>query len=184
MHRKGRGMKAFRVAVALLAAAGFAWAFQGAPVNEMCPVKTDQKAKPNITTTFNGKTVAFCCNNCKNTFEGDPARFASRIGPQPRTALNSIGDAVKAAKEGQKPAMILFMDAGAKSKTWGEMLGDKELDESMGKVAYAAVLFEKGSDEGKKYSVSSAPAIVLLDPEEGKVLKTMTTATPKSVKTE
>lgn len=177
-------MKALRVVVAMLAAAGVAWAFQSKPVNEKCPVKTDQDVKPNITTTYNGKTVAFCCNNCKNLFEGDPARFASRVGPQPRTALNSIGDALKAAKEGQKPAMVLFMDAGAKSKTWGEMLGDKELDEAMGKVSYAAVLFEKGSDEAKKYGVSSAPAIVLLDPEEGKVLKTMTTASPKSVKTE
>jgi len=47
------------------------------------------------------------------------------------------------------------------------------------------VLFEKGSDEAKKYSVSSAPMLVIIDPtNENKVLKSMATITPKSVKTE
>jgi hypothetical protein len=76
------------------------------------------------------------------------------------------------------------MDAGAKSKTWAESLGDKELDEAFGKVAYAAVLFEKGSEEAKKYSVSSAPVLVLIDPAEGKVLKSVTSPAPKTLKTE
>jgi len=76
------------------------------------------------------------------------------------------------------------MDAGAKSKTWTESLADKELDEAFGKVAYAAVLFEKGSEEAKKYSVSSAPVLVLLDPAEGKVIKSVTSTAPKTLKTE
>ena len=76
------------------------------------------------------------------------------------------------------------MDAGAKSKMWSESLGDKELDEAFGKVAYAAVLFEKGSDEAKKYSVSSAPVIVILDPTAGKVIKSVTSPAPKTLKTE
>ena len=42
------------------------------------------------------------------------------------------------------------MDATAKSKAFGENLGDKELDEAFAKVSYAAVVFEKGSDEAKK----------------------------------
>jgi len=77
------------------------------------------------------------------------------------------------------------MDNSAKSKTFGEILGDKELDETFAKVTYAAVLFEKGSDEAKKYSVSSAPMLVIIDPtNENKVIKSMPTITPKSVKTE
>ena len=77
------------------------------------------------------------------------------------------------------------MDAGAKSKTFGEILGSKELNDVFAKVAYAAVLFEKGSDEAKKYSVSSAPMLVIIDPtNENKVLKSMPSITPKSVKTE
>jgi hypothetical protein len=76
------------------------------------------------------------------------------------------------------------MDAGAKSKSWGETLGDKELDEAFAKVSYAAVLFEKGSEEAKKYGVSSAPTIVIIDPTEGKTIKTLTSAAPKTVKSE
>ncbi len=76
------------------------------------------------------------------------------------------------------------MDAGAKSKMWSETLGDKDLDEAFAKVSYAAVLFEKGSDEAKKYSVSSAPVIVLIDPTEAKLLKTVTSPAPKTIKNE
>jgi YHS domain-containing protein len=175
-------MKVLRVAIALFLGAGIAWAFQG--LNDMCPVKTGEAAKANITTTYNGKKVAFCCNNCKATFEADPSRFASKIGPQPRTALNSIEDALKTAKEGSKPAMILFMDAGAKSKMWSEALGDKELDETFAKVAYAAVLFEKGADENKKYGVNSAPTLIIVDPTENKTMKTLSSPAPKTIKNE
>ena len=78
------------------------------------------------------------------------------------------------------------MDAGAKSKAFSEAMGDKELDEAFGKVSYAAVLLEKGSDEAKKYSVSSAPTLVIVDPtaEGTKVLKTLTSAAPKTIKNE
>jgi YHS domain-containing protein len=176
-------MKPFRVAVAVLAAAGFAWGFQGKPINETCPVKTGTPIKPNITTAWNGKTVAFCCNNCKGLFEAAPEKYAGSLGPQPRVALNSIADALKAGKEGSKPAAILFMDGSAKSKSFGEALGDKGLDEEFAKVAYAAVLLEKGSDEAKKFSVSSAPTLVIVDPtaEGTKVLKTLTSAAPKGI---
>ena len=177
-------MNVLRVVAAVLLGAGITWAFQGKPVNDMCPVKTGEAAKPGITTVYNGKTVAFCCNNCKARFESDPASFASKVGPQPRAALNSISDALAAAKEGTKPAMILFMDAGAKSKMWSEMLGDKDLDETFAKVTYAAVLFEKGSDEAKKYGVSTAPVLVLIDPTENKSLKTITSPAAKTIKTE
>jgi hypothetical protein len=99
-------------------------------------------------------------------------------------ALNSISEALKAAKDGSKPALILFMDAGAKSKSWSESLAEKELDEAFAKVSYAAVLFEKGSEEAKKYSVTSAPVLVILDPAEGKLLKKLSSVAPKSVKSE
>ena len=78
------------------------------------------------------------------------------------------------------------MDASAKSKMFSELLGDKELDEAFAKVSYAAVVFERGSDEAKKCSVSVAPTIVILDPtvEGTKVLKTLTSAAPKTLKSE
>ena len=177
-------MKLVKVAVALFLGAGIAVAFQAKPINETCPVKTGKEINKSITTTWNGKTVGFCCNNCKALFEAAPEKSTGSLGPQPRVALNSIADALKGGKEGTKPVVILFMDAGAKSKTFAEALGDKELDEAFGKVAYAAVLFEKGSEEAKKYSVSSAPVLVIIDPAEGKVLKSVTSPAPKTLKTE
>jgi hypothetical protein len=56
---KGARMKLFRVVAAVLLGAGAAWAFQGKPVNDECPVK-GEPVKPGITTTWNGKTVGFC----------------------------------------------------------------------------------------------------------------------------
>lgn len=101
-------------------------------------------------------------------------------------ALNSIGDALKEGKDGSKPALILFMDTTEKSKLFAEVLGEKDLDEAFGKVTYAAVVFERGSDEAKKYSVSSAPTLVIVDPshEEPKVIKSLKSSSAKTVKTE
>ena len=39
------------------------------PLNEMCPIKPDRRADPDITAkNSKGETVAFCCNGCKNKF--------------------------------------------------------------------------------------------------------------------
>ena len=51
-------MKVLSMAAAILLAAGIAWAFQKQPVNDTCPVKNEPVK--NITTVYNGKTVAFC----------------------------------------------------------------------------------------------------------------------------
>ena len=59
----------------LLAIAGFASA---APVNTTCPV-AGKPAQPSVTTTHEGKEIAFCCNNCKGKFEADPAKYAAKI---------------------------------------------------------------------------------------------------------
>jgi len=52
-------MKALSVVSAVLLGAGFAWAFQGKPVNDTCPVK-GEPIKAGITSSYNGKTVGFC----------------------------------------------------------------------------------------------------------------------------
>lgn len=44
---------------ALLAAATLAWAVQGKPVNDSCPIK-GTAIKPGITSSYKGKTVGFC----------------------------------------------------------------------------------------------------------------------------
>jgi hypothetical protein len=52
-------MKILGAGAALLAAATLAWAVQGKPINENCPVK-GTPIKPGITSSFKGKTVGFC----------------------------------------------------------------------------------------------------------------------------
>ena len=48
-----------RVAAAVLLVVGCAWAFQGKPINDTCPVK-GTPIKAGITSTYQGKTVGFC----------------------------------------------------------------------------------------------------------------------------
>jgi hypothetical protein len=42
---------------------------KAAPLNEMCPIKPDRRADPDITAkNAKGEMVAFCCRGCKNKF--------------------------------------------------------------------------------------------------------------------
>ena len=49
-------MKLLSMLSALLLAAGMAWAFQGKPINDTCPVK-GEPIKAGITATYQGKTI-------------------------------------------------------------------------------------------------------------------------------
>jgi hypothetical protein len=57
---------------------------KAAPLNEMCPIKSDRRADPTITAkSAAGETVAFCCNGCKNKFlaaEPAPGMMTSNMG--------------------------------------------------------------------------------------------------------
>lgn len=48
------------------------------PVNAKCPV-SGAPVKDGFVSTFEGKTVGFCCNNCKGQFDKDPKKFAAKI---------------------------------------------------------------------------------------------------------
>lgn len=48
------------------------------PVNDKCPV-SGAAVKPGFVSTFEGKTVGFCCNNCKGKFDADPSKFAAKL---------------------------------------------------------------------------------------------------------
>jgi YHS domain-containing protein len=183
-------MKIFRILFLALAAAGVAAAAQGKAINDVCPIKAGTPAKPGITSMYKGKTIAFCCGNCKGQFDADPEKYAASIpglaGPQPRSALNSLEEGLKSGKDGTKPVVVLFMDAGPKSKAFSEMLGDPSLDESFGKVAYAAVEFKKDDETCKKLKVTAAPTLLILDPrgEEPKEIKKMAGGAPPTIKKE
>lgn len=90
------------------------------PINEWCPVLTDQKADPEITTVYQGKTVAFCCDRCRAKFLADPEKYAGRLpqfaGPATTTAAS--------AQESREPEG--HEHAGARVNTGAESLSDNE----------------------------------------------------------
>jgi hypothetical protein len=100
--------------------------------------------------------------------------------------MSSADDALKAAKDGTKPLVLLFGDATPKTKLYTEMLGDASLDESFTKVVFAIVAYTKDSDEAKKYKVTAAPTLLILDPrpEAPKELKKLAGGAPPTVKSE
>jgi YHS domain-containing protein len=80
------------------------------PVNEWCPVLTDQKADPTITTVYQGKTVAFCCDRCRAKFLADPEKYAGRLpqfGGSPTTTAPSTQEASESeGHDGQRPELV------------------------------------------------------------------------------
>ena len=74
-------------AAVTLALAGSAWAAAPAtqptsqpsatPVNAKCPL-TGEEIDKSVTTTYDGKTYAFCCASCVESFKKDPAKYAAK----------------------------------------------------------------------------------------------------------
>ncbi|MHC4091618.1 MAG: YHS domain-containing protein, partial [Planctomycetota bacterium] len=63
---------------------------QETALNEWCPVMPEEKADPSITTIYQGKTVAFCCDRCLAKFQLDPEKYLARL-PQFVTPSDSAG---------------------------------------------------------------------------------------------
>ncbi len=59
-------------------ALSFATARSAAPVNTVCPVGA-RPIRSDITSTYQGKEVAFCCNKCKAKFDANPEAYAGKI---------------------------------------------------------------------------------------------------------
>lgn len=48
------------------------------PINAKCPV-SGADVKSGFVSTFEGKTIGFCCNHCKSKFDADPKKFAAKL---------------------------------------------------------------------------------------------------------
>ncbi len=57
-------------------------------INKMCPVMTDEEVDPEMTITFRGKAVGFCCDICIEKFKANPDRYLPRL-PQFASAPDS-----------------------------------------------------------------------------------------------
>lgn len=48
---------------------------EGKPVNKFCPIEKENEVDPKVTTVYEGKTIAFCCADCIDTFKTDPKKY-------------------------------------------------------------------------------------------------------------
>ena len=50
------------------------------PVNKFCAVEgKGHDADPKITTSYKGKTIGFCCNDCVDEFKKDPEKYMKKL---------------------------------------------------------------------------------------------------------
>ena len=73
--------------------------------NEWCPVLTDERVDPEISTEYEGGRVYFCCKKCLKKFQADPAAYASRL---PASIMPS-----KVTNSDQEPEQDDHADEGA-----------------------------------------------------------------------
>jgi YHS domain-containing protein len=69
------------------------------PINKVCPIKGTPVNASSPSSVYMGKTIAFCCNNCKGMFDANPAKFANAIAADMKAA-----DAKKSDKPDAKSA--------------------------------------------------------------------------------
>ena len=49
-----------------------------APVNTTCPM-SGKSVKDGVTSEYKGKTIGFCCSNCKARFDSNPGKFGKKF---------------------------------------------------------------------------------------------------------
>jgi YHS domain-containing protein len=47
--------------------------------NKYCAVMTEHEVDPKVTVASGGKTVGFCCKDCIETFEKEPAKYLAAM---------------------------------------------------------------------------------------------------------
>ena len=99
--------------------------------------------------------------------------------------LAGVEAAMTSAKGGPKPAVLFFGDDKPKSKALLNVFSDPAFGPDLyEKAAFSKVEFKKDSDECKKWKVTEAPTILIVDPagDEGTVLKTIKSGAPKAIR--
>ena len=70
---------------------------QAQEINKICPVMTEEEVDPEMTITFRGKTVAFCCDTCIKKFRANPDRYLPRLPQFASAPVSDVGDPDHAA---------------------------------------------------------------------------------------
>lgn len=111
--------------------------------------------------------------------------IASKHGRGPKW-LAAAAAALEAGKADAKPVALVFLDAKPKSDIFMKMLGAETIPKDLfEKVAFARIEFKKDSEDAKKWKVTEAPTMILLDGsgEEPKLLRTFKSGGPRDLRT-
>lgn len=83
---------------------------------------TEEPVDPNITTVYDGRTIAFCCDRCLAKFHADPQRYLSRL-----PAFASAGAGAEAANSpGQQPEAAAHEPGAAASSAGASGAGERD----------------------------------------------------------
>ena len=73
------------------------------PVNAKCPV-VGEDIDSAVTTTYKGKTVAFCCKDCIKDFNKDPEKYMKKIAADNKKQAEDAKKNGKDKGKGEQPA--------------------------------------------------------------------------------
>jgi len=178
-----------RIAFAALFAAGIAWGAQQAkPVNKMCPVMPDHKVDVEVTVPYKGEVIGLCCTACQKKWNGNPGAYAANIkkdfgAPDMPEGADNVKGALESGKAGGYLVAVVFADKTPKTDAFMKVFLDAGVNPEILSCAFGKVPFNKDSEEAKRYKVTAAPTLVLLDPtkEPAALLKTITAPNPKTL---
>jgi hypothetical protein len=95
-----------------------------------------------------------------------------------------IAAALAAGKSESKPVALVFVDEKPKSTQFLQLLSDPSLAGDLDKAVFAKLDLKKDAEEAKKWKVSAAGTIVIVDAsgDEPKAIKTLSGSGPKAIK--
>ena len=89
------------------------------PINAKCPVQGED-IDPDVTTTYKGKTVAFCCKDCIKDFNKDPEKYMKQIAADNKKAEEEKKKGDKGKSEGKSADKSQPQAAGKTAKPVNE----------------------------------------------------------------
>jgi hypothetical protein len=89
-------------------------------------------------------------------------------------STGTTAEAVEAAKKEGKLVVLTFADDKEDSTKVLQALGHRVNTKFHGKVVFVKAEFSKDGEEARTWSVSSAPTLVAINPEDGKALDRLT----------
>ena len=63
---------------------------QSRVVNDRCPVMTEEFASPQQEILYEGVTVRFCCDECREQFQADPVQYITRLPQIPPERMQTL----------------------------------------------------------------------------------------------